>query len=128
MSSYTLKMNDKFNEYWVTETIKWLKDKKYDKEYLIERYNEQNFDDILDAMYQERDTIGCYIFTTEDLIQSCKDAVEQGNWNGAMYRAYTLWDNEQEYYKPKYWCYNGNPVAITGFEFGKVVRKAYESM
>ena len=128
MSKYTLEIQDTFNEYWVTEAIKWLKSKNYDRDYLIECYNHSNYTEILDALYMDRNEVGCFIFTTEDLINACKAAVEQGNYNGAMYRAYALWDCESSYYKPKYWCYNGNPVPIGSFEFGKVVRKAYESM
>ena len=87
MSKYTLEIQDKFNEYWVTEAIKWLKSKNYDKDYLIECYNNSNYTEILDALYMDRNEVGCFIFTTEDLINECKAAVEQGNYNGAMYLA-----------------------------------------
>lgn len=123
MSKITLEINDTLNEYWVVEAIKFLK-AHYTKEQLKEYIDgSKDIFEVVEAMYKS-DEMDVVIMTTEELKQSCKNAVEQGNWNSAMYRAFALDTDDRDYYKAKFWAYNGNPVAIRRTEMIKILKKS----
>lgn len=129
MAKITFEINDAPNEYWRRAAIDWIVDNVDSLPQPLEKYanGEESVIEVLDAMYGSG-TFDWFLMTTKDLQIECQKAAEKEFWEETMYRAYALFQNDKEYYKTKYWAYNGNPVAITASWFRKIVQQALKRL
>lgn len=129
MAKITLEINDEPNEFWVKSAIDWIVDNAESLPQPLEKYanGEESVIEVLDAMYGSG-TFDWSLMTTKDLQTECQKAAEKGFWEETMYRAYALFLDDKDYYKTRYWAYNGNPVAITASWFRKIVQQALKRL
>lgn len=129
MAKITLEINDAPTDYWTQAAIDWIVNNVDSLPQPLEKYanGEVPVFEVLDAMY-ESGTFEWPLMTTKDLQIECRKSVEKGFWEETIYRAYALMMDGKEYYKTRYWAYNGNPVAITASELRKIVQQALQRL
>lgn len=129
MAKITLEINDTPTDSWTQAAIDWIVNNVDSLPQPLEKYanGEVPVFEVLDAMY-DSGTFEWPFMTTKDLQSECRKAAEKGFWEETICRAYALMMDEKEYYKTRYWAYNGNPVAITASWFRKIVQQALKRL
>lgn len=129
MAKITLEIYDALTDTWTQAAIDWIVNNVDSLSQPLEKYanGEEPVFEVLDAMY-DSGTFEWPLMTTKDLQEECRKAAEKGFWEETIYRAYALMMYNKEYYKTRYWAYNGNPVAITALEFRKIVQQALKRL